>query len=410
MSFDNMAYQAQQDEESPTVQKRIVRLENYHRQGYGLLLLVLFSALLVFVIWSMQFKIDEVARASGEVIASSRVQVIQSVDGGVISQILVKEGDKVEVGQELARLDQTRIGAIVGEVQARLFALKTKAIRLRAEVTNAETLQFPKDFDQVFKELVDVERALFLQRRTGLLEEIRTLNVSKSLAQRELNLLKKLLGSGDVSGSELIRAERAMNEADGQLVNRKNKFLEEARVDLSKAEDEIGQNQQILNRRLQEQDDSVFISQVNGIVKNIRVTTVGGVLRAGEEMMQIVPIGDDLIVEAKVSPADIARVQKGLEANIRFDPFDYTIFGGVDGKVVYVSADTLKEDTQKGEEIYYRVHVITNSNPVITTTGKALEILPGMTVQVDIRTGERTLMEYLLKPLRKTLTNSFGER
>ena len=192
MSFDNMAYQAQQDEESPTVQKRIVRLENYHRQGYGLLLLVLFSALLVFVIWSMQFKIDEVARASGEVIASSRVQVIQSVDGGVISQILVKEGDKVEVGQELARLDQTRIGAIVGEVQARLFALKTKAIRLRAEVTNAETLQFPKDFDQVFKELVDVERALFLQRRTGLLEEIRTLNVSKSLAQRELNLLKKL--------------------------------------------------------------------------------------------------------------------------------------------------------------------------------------------------------------------------
>jgi len=123
-----------------------------------------------------------------------------------------------------------------------------------------------------------------------------------------------------------------------------------------------------------------------------------------------VPIGDDLIVEAKVSPADIARVQKGLEANIRFDPFDYTIFGGVDGKVVYVSADTLKEDTQKGEEIYYRVHVITNSNPVITTTGKALEILPGMTVQVDIRTGERTLMEYLLKPLRKTLTNSFGER
>jgi adhesin transport system membrane fusion protein len=297
----------------------------------------------------------------------------------------------------------------VGEVQARLFALKTKAIRLRAEVIGVDKLVFPEDFDISFKDLVAVERALFQQRRVGIAEEIRTLKVSKNLAQKELDLLEGLLRSGDVSGSELIRAQRGVNEADAKLINRKNRFLEDARVDLSKAEDEIAQNEQVLNRRVQEQDDSVFISQVTGIVKNISMTTVGGVLRAGEEIMQIVPLGDDLIIEAKVIPADIARVHKGLEANVRFDPFDYTIFGGVDGKVIYVSADTLKEDTQKGEEIYYRVHVTTGSNPATTTTGKVLEILPGMTVQVDIHTGERTLMEYLLKPLRKTLADSFGE-
>jgi adhesin transport system membrane fusion protein len=154
----------------------------------------------------------------------------------------------------------------------------------------------------------------------------------------------------------------------------------------------------------------VFISNGRGIVKNIRVTTVGGVLRAGEEIMQIVPVGDELIVEAKVSPTDIARVHAGLPANIRLDPFDYTIHGSVAGQVVYVSADTLKKETGRGEEIHYRVHVKPASNPVLSSTGKTLEILPGMTAQIDIRTGERTLMEYLLKPIRKTLTQSMGER
>ena len=156
--------------------------------------------------------------------------------------------------------------------------------------------------------------------------------------------------------------------------------------------------------------DSSFIALVPGIVKNIRVTTVGGVLRAGEEIMQIIPVDDDLIIEAKVSPADIARVHEGLEATIRFDPFDYTIHGGVKGTVTYVSADTLKEDTPQGEEIYYRVHVSPTSLPVTTTTGRELEIMPGMTAEIDIRTGDRALMDFLLKPLRKTLSESFGER
>jgi len=400
----------QADQDDVAMQAKIKRLENIHRQSHGLLLSTLLAGLIAFIVWAMTFTIDEVARATGEVIASSRVQIIQAVDGGVMSELLVKEGDRVAVGQLLARLDQTRVGATVGEVEARLFALKAKTIRLRAEVTGARQLNFAKDIRKEFQDIVRVERALFKQRRRSLNEEVRTLQVAVNLASDELKLIQKLQESGDVSGFELLRVQRAVNEADAKIVNRKNKFMEDARVELSRAEDGIAQNSQVLTRHVQAQADSKFTAQVAGIVKNIRVTTVGGVLRAGEEVMQIVPINDDLIIEAKVSPADIARVHKGLNASIRFDPFDYTIFGGVNAKVIYVSEDTLKEESSRGEEIYYRVHVSSSSNPVTTTTGKVLDILPGMTTQVDIRTGERTVMDFLLKPVRKTLMESFGER
>lgn len=403
-----MSFEQFKDEHDPSTRKRIERLESYHRGGYGLLLTVLLAALIGFVYWSMEFTIDQVARASGEVIASSRVQVIQAVDGGVISELSVSEGDRVEPGQMLARLDQTRVGASVGEVGARLHALRAKAIRLRAEATGGKQLTFPQQLQREYPDQVAVELALFEQRQIGLNEELRTLRVALRLARKELGMIEELLESGDVSGAERLRAQRAVNEAEAKLINRKNRFLEEAQAELSKAEDEIAQNTQVLTRRQQEKNDSVFYAQVAGIVKNIRVTTVGGVLRAGEELLQIVPVDDELIIEAKVSPADIAQLRPGLDASLRFNAFDYTIHGNVPGKVIYISADTLKEDSGRGEEIYYRVHVATMSNPVTTTTGKQLDILPGMTAEVDIRIGQRTVLDYLLKPVRKTLTESLG--
>lgn len=389
---------------------RVRRLQSFHGGGQGWMLLLLTLAVAGFVAWASVFRIDEVARASGEVIASSRVQVIQSVDGGVLARLLVKEGDRVRRGQILARLDQTRVDASVGETAARLYGLRAKVARLRAEVTGEDSPSFPKSAGADMDEQRAVELALFEQRRAGLREDLRTLQVAVDLAHKELELVEQLSRSGDASGTELLRVQRASNEAESRLASRRNKFLEDARLDLAKAEDEISQLEQVWTRREQERQDSVFTAQGPGIVKNIRVTTMGGVLKAGEEIMQIVPLDDELIVEAKVSPADIARIRPGLSAGIRFDPFDYTIFGSVAGEVVYVSADTLKKETGRGEEIHYRVHIRPSRTPVLTTTGKALDILPGMTAQVDIRTGDRTLMDYLLKPLRKTLSQSLGER
>jgi len=387
----------------------LTRLETFHLRHYSIVLLILFLGLVAFVYWALRFNIDEVARAHGEVIASSRVQIIQAVDGGVLMELGVKEGDRVEAGQVLARLDQTKVGAAVLEIEARLSALKAKTNRLQAEVTESQDLTFPQDVLD-FPEIAQVEKALFRQRREGLAEELRTLLVAADLAGEEAKLVQELSRSGDVNRSEVIRVERALNDAEAKLVNRKNKFLEDAQNELTSVEDKIAQNEQILAQRKQQLADSVFTASVPGIVKNIRVTTVGGVLRAGEELMQIIPINDQLIVESKVRPSDIAQVRSGLEATIRFDPFDYTIFGGVKGEVVYVSADTLKEKTARGEEIYYRVRVATKTNPVVTTTGKQIDILPGMTAQLDIKTGERSLMKFLLKPVNKTLSEAFGER
>jgi len=393
----------------PFADADLTRLEKYHLHHYSLVLLVLFLGVIAFILWAMNFNLDEVARAHGEVIASSRVQIIQTVDGGVLVSLNVKEGDRVDAGQVLAELDKTRIGAAVQEIVARLAALKAKAERLTAEVSEAKTLKF-SDQVMMFPDLAKMEKAFFNQRREGLSEELRTLKVAVKLAREESVLVKDLSRSGDVNRSEVIRAERALNDADARLINLKNKFMEDARGELTSIEDKIAQNGQILAQRKQQLADSVLTATVPGIVKNIRVTTVGGVLRAGEELLQIIPTNDQLIIESKVRPADIALVRKGLEATIRFDPFDYTLFGGVKGKVIYVSSDTLKEKTAHGEEIYYRAHVTTLTNPVVTTTGKRIDILPGMTAQLDIKTGQRSLMKFLLKPLQRTISDSFGER
>lgn len=379
----------------------------YERPSKVLWTLVI--AFFVTAVWAYFYRIDQVVRGPGTFIAASRVQVIQAVDGGMITSLKVKEGDRVEQGQVLATLDDGRSGAAVKELDGRLAALYAKAARLKAEIAGADYIKFPTAVEK-FPEIIRVETALFNQRVSGFQEEMRTAAVAVNLAREDAQLVADLASNGDISRSEVIRAQRTLNEAEAMMINRRNKYLQEVGTDLTKAEDEIGQNEQVRAQRLQQLENTVLKASVPGIVKNMRLTTPGSVLRPGEELMQIVPIGEDIIVEVKVRPTDIAQLRPGLPANIRVDPYDYTIYGAVAGKVSYVSADTLKEDTRAGEQVYYRVHVTTKGAPVVTQTGKEIEILPGMTSQVDIRIGDRTVLEYLLKPLRKTLTESFGER
>jgi len=405
----NALFETLFDVDSEANQRRIDRLASFHNRGYSLVLRGLLAGLMIFIIWANVYVLDQVARATGEVIASNRVQVIQVVDGGVLESLSVREGDRVAKGEVIAQLEQGRIGASVAEVAVRLCAQRAQRSRLVAEVTGRDTLRFESD-TACSSEQEQIELALFEQRRDGLSAELDNLQVAVKLGREELELVRELSLSGDVNRSEVIRTERALNEADAKIVQRKNRFFEEANTALAKVEDEIAQNEQILKQRSEQLDAIIIKAPLAGIVKNVKVTTVGGVLRAGDELMQLIPVDDELIVEAKVAPTDIALVQKGMQAMLRFDPFDYTIYGGVLGTVRYVSPDTLKEESRMGEEIYYRVHVAITNSPVQTTTGYPLEILPGMTAQVDIRTGERTVMEYLLKPLRKTLTTALGER
>ncbi|MFW2422701.1 MAG: HlyD family type I secretion periplasmic adaptor subunit [Porticoccaceae bacterium] len=405
----NALLEALFDVDSSANQRRVDRLANFHNRNYSIVLNALLIGLVVFVIWANTHVLDQVARAQGEVIASNRVQVIQVVDGGVLETLNVREGDRVAKGQVIASLEQGRIGASVAEVAVRLCALQAQRARLVAEVTSQPMVEFDNG-ENCSAEQAQIESALFEQRRDGLAAELNNLTVAVKLGREELELVRELSLSGDVNRSEVIRTERALNEAEAKVVQRKNRFFEEANTALAKVEDEIAQNEQILKQREEQLDAIILRAPLAGIVKNVRVTTVGGVLRAGDELMQLIPVDDELIIEAKVAPTDIALVRTGMQAMLRFDPFDYTIFGGVLGTVRYVSPDTLKEESRTGEEIYYRVHVAITNSPVETTTGHPLEILPGMTAQVDIRTGERTFMAYLLKPLRKTLTTALGER
>lgn len=382
----------------------------FHLRGPLWVIWILVAGLLIFVVWAATHRIDSVARASGTVIASSRVQVIQSVDGGVLDQLLVREGDRVRAGQKLAVLSQERASASVNEIGARLAGLKAQEARLRAEVTESASIRFPDDIAR-HPQTLQLQRELFEQRRRSLQEELKSLKVAVELAQEEAKLVKGLSASGDVSRSEVIRVERALNDAQAALINRRNKFFQDARTELTKTQDDIAQNSQIYFQRAEQLRATVFTAATEGVVKNVRVTTIGGVLRSGDELMQIVPANDTLIIEAKVLPADIARIRNDLSANIRFDAFDYTIYGAVPGKVIYISADTLREDTRSGEQYFYRVHVATpDQGGVVTQTGKRLDIIPGMTAQVDIRTGDRTVLDYVFKPLRKTMTEAFGER
>ena len=374
--------------------------------------MVLWAIVLGFVLFlalAGVVRIDQVTRGTGTVISSSRVQVIQSVDGGVLESLAVREGDRVSKGQVIATLNQTRLAAAVKELDSKLAALRAQALRLRSEIRGSERLNFPEDVANGFPEQVQVQRALFVQRRHSIKEELRTLSNAVRLATEDAHLVHQLAKTGDVSQSEVIRVDRALNEAEAQLNNRKNKYFQDAQSELAKAEDDIGQVQEQLTQRVRQLEDSVFKASVSGIVKNVRVTTLGGVLKSGEELMQIVPIDDELITEVKIKPADIAQIKPGLSAQIRFDSFDYTIFGAASATVSYVSADTLREDSKNGEVTYYRVHLKAGV-PVTTHAGRTLEILPGMTTQVDIRTGDRSLLSYLLKPIRKTLAESMGER
>lgn len=387
------------------------RTERQNTKGrpHSLVLWVLIASIVALFAWAFIYRVDQTVRATGSVISSSRVQVIQAVDGGVLKSLKVKEGDIVKQDQILALLDQARFGASVKELDARLASMKAQYARLQAEVLGSAKIDFPEEV-RAFPDVVKVQQALLNQKRQSLKEELHTLEVAVKLAKEDADLVAKLARSGDVSRSEVIRSERALNDAEAQLINRKNKYFQDTRTELAKVEDDINQNEQVWAQRNQQLTDSVIKTPVDGIVKNVKVTTQGGVMRAGDELMQIVPLDDKLIVETKVTPSEIAHVKPGLPAAIRFDAFDYTVFGAVSGEVTYVSADTIKEETKTGEQTYYRVHVAILGNSVQSRTGKKLDILPGMTAQVDIRTGDRTVLEYMLKPLRKTMTESMGER
>lgn len=368
----------------------------------------LLGILLAFCTWASIAKLDEQIHASGSFIASSRSQVVQAVDGGAITELRVKEGMAVESGQVIAVLDPTRVKASNDEAAAKVSALEANIARLRAEAAGTP-LQFPPHIE-ADAGLVLEQRNLMAQRRRALNDDLASMKASLELAQQELEAFERLAITGDASQSELLKARRQVSELSGQMASRRNKYLQDTQAELSKSRDDLAQAQQQLSARSAVLASTQIRAPMKGVVKNVRVTTIGGVLKPGEELLEIVPDDDLLVVEAKVRTSDVAFLRVGLPANIKIDSYDYTIYGSIRGKVRYISPDTLTEDTRQGQVTYYRVQIETLDARPQTLKGTAFDIIPGMVANVDIRTGEKTVANYLLKPLRRLANESLTER
>lgn len=359
--------------------------------------------------WAYVSEIEQVTRATGQVIASSRSQIIQASDGGILIDLRVKEGAKVKQGDLLARLDSTKVNASFLEAAARCAGLQAQVARLRAEVLNQKP-SFDPALKLHYSDFVNNQSILYQRRREAVDAEIGIYKESLDLVQRELEMNLPLVGTGDVSQTEILKLRRQASELQGQMTNRRNKYFQDTQAELAKAEEDLAGASQILAQRKNQLEQTELFAPVDGVVKNVRITTKGGVVRAGEEVMQIVPVDDDLIVEAKLKPADVAFVKPGLSAQVKIDAYDYTIYGSLNGTVSYLSADTLDENLRQGELPYYRVQVRTTGKALKNRPDDLMEIQPGMTATVEIKTGVNTVLKYLTKPLVKTFSESMGER
>ncbi len=366
--------------------------------------------LIAALIWAAFADIEQVSRAPGQVIPAGRTQVVQAADGGVIDRIFVKEGDLVKRGQILLTLDSVKLAAAVVEGEAKVASLKGTMARLEAELFE-RPLTFPPEVT-AYSDIVENQRLLFAKRRAALDAEIRTLEQVQDLMRQELNMTQPLLASGDVSRTELLRIQRSLADVGGQIANRTARYVQDLQTEYTKVSDDLVTAEQALAQRKDALAYSKIVAPTNGIVKNVRLTTVGGVLRPGDEVMQIVPTGEELIVEARVAPSDIAFVRVGQIAGIKFDAYDSSIYGSAKGKVTYVSADTLTEQRPDGQSTsYYRAHITVNTRSMHAhRAGEKIEIQPGMTAVAEIKTGDNTVLRYLTKPLTKTFSDSLSER
>ncbi|MCW8040726.1 HlyD family type I secretion periplasmic adaptor subunit [Acinetobacter entericus] len=364
----------------------------------SLFIWIICLGLLALLIWAWLFKLEEVSNGTGKVIPSSKEQVIQSLEGGILTKLNVHEGQIVEQGQVLAQLDPTRFASNVGESASLLLSSQATAARLRAEV-NGASLKFPAE---VLKDpaLVKEETALYHSRRANLEESLAGLKQALVLVDQELRMTEPLVAKGAASEVEVLRLKRQANELRNQMNDAQNQYLVKAREELAKANTDIETQSQVVKGKSDSLSRTVFKSPVRGIIKEIDVMTIGGVIAQNGKLMTIVPLDEQLLVEARISPRDIAFIHPEQEALVKITAYDYSIYGGLKGKVTVISPDTLRDEV-KQDQFYYRVYIRTDADKLQNKEGKQFAITPGMVATVDIKTGEKTVLDYLIKPFNK---------
>lgn len=398
-------------EDSPFVKDLREAMLVQKTPGSLVVLYLIATILVVGAVWAHFAKVEEITQGEGRVIPASREQIIQSLEGGILEAMNVHEGDVVERGQILLEIDATRAGASYREGLSKVQALKGAIARLRAEAY-AQPLVFPSDVQGV-DSIVRDETQAYNARRQTLNESVGALNRSLQLAEREISLSEPLSARGLMSEVEVLRMKRQSNEFRLQIAERQNKYRAEANAELTRFEGELAQAKENMGAREDVVKRTTIKAPVKGTVKNIRANTIGGVIQQGADIMEIVPLEDQLLIEAKIKPSDVAFIRPMLPATVKISAYDYGIYGGLKGTVEHLSPDTLRDDEKarqgaRGDTSYYRLLVRTDKAS-LSAGDKEFPIIPGMTATVEIRTGEKSVLSYLLKPVLKA-REAFRER
>jgi len=416
-------------------------------QGGRLIIWATLILLVIFIVWASFSELEEVTRGEGKVVPSSHVQIVQNLEGGIISEILINVGDKVKKDQLLLKMDPTRFSSSFEENRVKYLSDKAKAARLKAEATGS-ALVIPEDVLKERPDIAERERQLFQTRRMELgssseikrqqinqrrqeLKELEAklveLNRTYSLLQKEIGMIKPLVNKGAASDVEVLQLERQASQLEGEI-DRVRHAIPAAQAKLQESEvalrelslsyrsksstessevlkelDESASSSLALKDRL---DRTAVRSPVDGIVNRVMVKTVGGVVQPGMDLVEIVPMHGNLLIEAKIKPSDIAFLRPGQKATIKFTAYDYTVYGALDAELESVGADSITDD--KGNS-YFLVRLRTDKN-YLGTAQHPLPIMPGMVTTVDILTGKKTVLSYILKPVLKARYMALRER
>ncbi|BBA37409.1 secretion protein [Methylocaldum marinum] len=352
-----------------------------------------------FITWASLAELDEVTRGEGRVVPFSRLQKIQSLEGGILEELLVREGDIVEVGQPLLRLDSTRFQSSYMESLSQAEALRAAIARLETEVLNRSEIAFPGEVDPN-SPVARSERALLKARRDKLREALASLKHELELARKQEAIVRPLVGKRAVSEVEAIKLSKEIASLTGKIAEISNSYTQDAYTELTTKKAELTALEQILVQRKDQLRRTEIVSPVKGRVNKLMITTRGGVIQPGEPIMEVTPIMDQLLVEAKVKPRDVAFLAHGMPARVKITAYDYTIYGELSAKLKQISEDTIEEDTPRGKESYYQIQVLTDL-AFLRYGDEILPIRPGMVAEVDVLTGKRTVLNYLLRPLLK---------
>lgn len=421
-------------------------LESVHRGGHSLLVLTV-AFFIAAGWWAYKTTLDEVTRGEGKVIPSSKIQVIQNLEGGILSEVLVAEGQIVNKGEVLLKIDDTRFASSFRETQLKYWELLARTARLKAESQGSE-LVIPEEVMSERPQLAENEMTLYRarqleldstirvlkqqeqQRRQELIErqtEQRHLERGYELSNQELNMSEPLVAEGVMSEVEILRLRRTVNDLQGDMdanrlaipriqstlnevrhkIDEQNiRFKTEAASQWSEIRSELARTRETIFSLEDRVTRTQVRSPVKGTIKQLKINTVGGIIQPGMDLIEIVPVEDNLLVEAQIRPADIAFLRPGQAAMIKLTAYDFSIYGGLPAKLERISADTI---TDEKDESYYLIYLRTDKNHIESSKGH-LDIIPGMTATVDILTGKKSVLDYLLKPILKAKNEALRER